>query len=72
MEIIIKKLPLPIYRYRKKNLKKAILANLNEIARTIPNQNIIINSLVLQEARVRGINYSRLTIYNKRVLNKLV
>ena len=52
----IKKLPLPIDIETKQILKKAIsanraLANLNGVARTIPNQNIIINSLVLQEAK---------------------
>ena len=56
MEIMIKKLPLPIDIETKQILKKAIsanraLANLNGVARTIPNQNIIINSLVLQEAK---------------------
>jgi len=52
----IQKLPLPIDIETKQILKKAIsanraLANLNGVARTIPNQNIIINSLVLQEAK---------------------
>ena len=52
----IKKLPLSIDIETKQILKKAIsanraLANLNGVARTIFNQNIIINSLVLQEAK---------------------
>ncbi len=52
----IKKLPLHVDIETKQILKKAIsanraLANLNGVANTIPNQNIIINSLVLQEAK---------------------
>ncbi|WP_457750263.1 Fic family protein [Sulfurimonas sp.] len=52
----IKKLPLSADIETKKILKKSIsanraLANLNGVANTIPNQNIIINSLVLQEAK---------------------
>jgi len=52
----IQKLPLATDIETKQILKKAIsanraLANLNGVARTIPNQNIIINSLVLQEAK---------------------
>ncbi len=52
----ITKLPLTTDIETKQILKKAIsanraLANLNGVARTIPNQNIIINSLVLQEAK---------------------
>jgi len=52
----IKKLPLQVDIETKQILKKTIsanraLANLNGVANTIPNQNIIINSLVLQEAK---------------------
>ena len=52
----IQPLPLQTDIETKQILKKAIsanraLANLNGVARTIPNQNIIINSLVLQEAK---------------------
>ena len=52
----IQKLPLTTDIETKQILKKAIsanraLANLNGMAKTIPNQNIIINSLVLQEAK---------------------
>ena len=52
----IKKLPLQVDIETKQILKKAIsanraLANLNGVAKSIPNQNIIINSLVLQEAK---------------------
>jgi len=52
----IQKLPLNTDIETKQILKKAIsanraLANLNGVAKTIPNQNIIINSLVLQEAK---------------------
>ena len=52
----IQLLPLQTDIETKQILKKAIsanraLANLNGVARTIPNQNIIINSLVLQEAK---------------------
>ena len=54
--MIIQKLPLDIDIETKKVLKKSIsasraLSKLNGIAKTIPNQNIIINSLVLQEAK---------------------
>jgi len=49
-------LPLIIQVETKKTLKKAIQANralakLNGVAKIIPNQNILINSLVLQEAK---------------------
>jgi len=52
----IEKLPLKTDIETKQILKKAIsanraLANLNGVAKTIPNQNIIINSLVLKEAK---------------------
>ena len=52
----IKKLPLPENIETQKVLKKAIsanraLANLNGVARIIPNSAILINSLVLQEAK---------------------
>ncbi len=52
----IKKLPLHADVETKQILKKAISANralakLNGVANTIPNQNILINSLVLQEAK---------------------
>ncbi len=52
----LKKLPVSINIETKQILKKSIKANkslarLNGIAETIPNQNIIINSLVLQEAK---------------------
>jgi len=52
----IKKLPLHADIETKQILKKAISANralakLNGVANTIPNQNILINSLVLQEAK---------------------
>ncbi len=52
----IKKLPLPIELETPKVLKKAIsanraLANLNGVAKIIPNSQILINSLVLQEAK---------------------
>ena len=54
--MLIQKLPLTTEIETKQILKKAIsanraLANLNGVAKTIPNQNIIINSLVLQEAK---------------------
>ncbi|NOX15316.1 MAG: Fic family protein [Epsilonproteobacteria bacterium] len=53
---ILKNLPLKIIIETKKTLKKAISANralakLNGVAKIIPNQNILINSLVLQEAK---------------------
>ena len=52
----IKKLPLTHQIETQKVLKKAIsanraLANLNGVARIIPNSTILINSLVLQEAK---------------------
>jgi len=52
----IKELPLHVDIETKQILKKAISANralakLNGVANTIPNQNILINSLVLQEAK---------------------
>jgi len=53
---MVKKLPLSIDVETKSILKKSIsasraLSKLNGVAYTIPNQNIIINSLVLQEAK---------------------
>jgi Fic family protein len=53
---ILKNLPLVTNVETKKTLKKAISANralakLNGVAKIIPNQNILINSLVLQEAK---------------------
>lgn len=52
----LKNLPLPHQVETQKVLKKAIsanraLANLNGVARIIPNSAILINSLVLQEAK---------------------
>jgi len=52
----MKKLPLTQPIETKKVLKKIIQANralarLNGVAKIIPNQNILINSLVLQEAK---------------------
>ena len=56
VKIMIEKLPLKIDIETKAILKKSIgasraLSKLNGVAYTIPNQNIIINSLVLQEAK---------------------
>ena len=56
MDNRIKKLPLPIELETSKVLKKAISANralakLNGVAKIIPNSAILINSLVLQEAK---------------------
>jgi len=53
---LLKNLPLKTTAETKKTLKKAISANralakLNGVAKIIPNQNILINSLVLQEAK---------------------
>ena len=53
---MISLLPLTHQIETKATLKKAIsanraLANLNGVARVIPNSNILINSLVLQEAK---------------------
>jgi len=55
-EFIPKKLPLQTDIETKQILKKSILANralakLNGVAKIIPNQNILINSLILQEAK---------------------
>ena len=55
-EFIPKPLPLPQILETTKVLKKSISANralakLNGVAKIIPNQNILINSLVLQEAK---------------------
>lgn len=55
-EIILKQLPLTNQVEAQRVLKKAIsanraLANLNGVARIIPNSAILINSLVLQEAK---------------------
>ena len=52
----LKTLPLPIPAETKITLKKAISANralakLNGVAKIIPNSTILINSLVLQEAK---------------------
>lgn len=55
-EFIPKLLPLDIDIETKKILKKTVevrasLSALNQVAKTIPNQNILINSLTLQEAK---------------------
>ncbi|WOE70213.1 Fic/DOC family N-terminal domain-containing protein [Hydrogenimonas thermophila] len=55
-EFIPKKLPLNIDIETKRILKKSISANralakLNGVAKIIPNQEILINSLILQEAK---------------------
>jgi len=54
--VSLNNLPPPQTLETKKVLKKAIsanraLANLNGTAKIIPNQNILINALVLQEAK---------------------
>ena len=55
-EYTLQKLPFEKDIETKEILKKSIVANralatLNGIAKTIPNQNIILNSLILQEAK---------------------
>ena len=70
----LNRLPLPQEIETQKVLKKAIsanraLANLNGVARIIPNSSILINSLVLQEAKdslvIKNIIISRWNLQGK-------